>query len=128
MKKHIINSILLMPMLTMFTVNFCYCQPPVNYGNNPGAGKYFNNNGVRIYHEIYGEGTPLILLHGNGGSIKSRAPFIDEFSKKYKVIAVDSRCHGKSDCPAQYLTYEQMSEDVYELLNGLKVDSALVWG
>jgi len=111
MKKHTINSISLTMILLLFTVKFCYCQAPINYGNNTNAGKYFSNNGVKIYYEIYGEGTPLILLHGNGGSIKSRAPFIDEFSKKYKVIALDSRCHGKSDCPAQYLTYEQMSEE-----------------
>jgi alpha-beta hydrolase superfamily lysophospholipase len=110
MKKYTINSISFVVMLLLFTVKFCYCQAPINYGNNPDAGKYFSNNGVKIYYEIYGEGTPLILLHGNGGSIRSRAPFIDEFSKKYKVIALDSRCHGKSDCPAQYLTYEQMAE------------------
>ncbi len=128
MKKHAINSISLTLMLLLFTVKFCYCQAPSNYGNNPDAGKYFTNNGVKIYYEIYGEGTPLVLLHGNGGSIKSRAPFIDEFSKKYKVIAIDSRCHGKSDCPTQYLTYEQMSGDVYQLLNELKVDSVLIWG
>jgi pimeloyl-ACP methyl ester carboxylesterase len=128
MKKHTINSISLMLMLLLFTIKFSYSQVTINYGNNPAAGKYFNNSGVKIYYEIYGAGTPLILLHGNGGSIGSRAPFIDEFSKKYKVIAIDSRCHGKSDCPPQYLTYEQMSEDVYGLLKELKVDSAFVWG
>jgi len=128
MKKYTINSVSLMLVLMLFTVEVCHSQAPINYGNNPDAGKYFSNNGVKIYYEIYGEGTPLILLHGNGGSIKSRSPFIGEFSKKYKVIAIDSRCHGKSDCPTQYLTYEQMSEDVYGLLNELKIDSAFVWG
>lgn len=128
MKKHIIHSISFTLILLLFAVKLSYCQAPINYGNNAGAGKYFNNNGVKIYYEIYGEGVPLLLLHGNGGSIKSRAPFIEEFSKKYKVIALDSRCHGKSGCPAEYLTYEQMSEDVYQLLNELKIDSALIWG
>ena len=128
MKKYTINSISFMLILLLFTVEVCHSQAPTNYGNNAEAGKYFNNNGVKIYYEIYGEGTPLILLHGNGGSIKSRSPFIGEFSKKYKVIAIDSRCHGRSDCPVQYLTYDQMSEDVYGLLNELKIDSAFVWG
>lgn len=105
-----------------------HAQENVLYGNNPEVGKYFDHAGTKIYYEIYGSGRPLILIHGNGGSIKSRADLISEFAKKYKVIALDSRCHGKSDCPPQYLTYEQMADDVYELLNHLRIDSALVWG
>jgi len=103
-------------------------KKPVNYGNNPEAGNYYNNNGVKIYYEVYGEGKPVVLLHGNGGSIRSRAPLIEEFSKKYKVIAFDSRCHGKSDCPAGYLTYEQMADDVDKVLQHLGIDSAYIWG
>jgi len=104
------------------------CQNSIDYGNNPTAGKYFNNKGVKVYYEIYGEGKPLVILHGNGGSIRGRASFIAEFSKKYKVIGIDNRCHGKTDCPAGYLTYDQMAEDVNQLLAYLKIDSALVWG
>jgi len=65
----------------------------------PAAGKYADVNGIRLYYEIYGEGHPLLLLHGNGGSIGGRASQISLYEKKYKVIAVDSRCHGKSGCP-----------------------------
>ena len=104
------------------------CQNSIDYGNNPTAGKYFNNKGVKVYYEIYGEGKPLVILHGNGGSIRGRASFIAEFSKKYKVIGIDNRCHGKTDCPPGYLTYDQMAEDVNQLLAYLKIDSALVWG
>ena len=104
------------------------CQNSIDYGNNPTTGKYFNNKGVKVYYEIYGEGKPLVILHGNGGSIRGRASFIAEFSKKYKVIGIDNRCHGKTDCPAGYLTYDQMAEDVNQLLAYLKIDSALVWG
>lgn len=105
-----------------------HSQNTIDYGNNPKAGKYFNNNGVKVYYEIYGEGQPLVILHGNGGSIRARGSFIEEFSKKYKVIGIDNRCHGKTDCPAGYLTYDQMAEDVNQLLTYLKMDSVLVWG
>lgn len=115
-------------LLLLFSGNICSAQSNPAYGNNPAAGKYFDNNGVKIYYEIYGEGKPLVILHGNGGSIKSRADLIGEFAKKYKVIALDSRCHGKSGCPSQYLTYEQMADDVYGLLNSLHIDSAYMWG
>lgn len=124
-KKWLRLSILL---LLLFTGNICNAQADPAYGNNAAVGKYFNSNGVKIYYEIYGEGKPLLLIHGNGGSIKSRANFIGEFAKKYKVIALDSRCHGKSGCPSQYLTYEQMAEDVNGLLTSLNIDSSYIWG
>ncbi len=99
-----------------------------NYGNNPQAGAYYNNNGVKVYYEVYGEGKPVVILHGNGGSIRGRANYIEEFSKKYKVIAFDNRCHGKSGCPAGPLTYEQMADDVDKTLQHLGIDSAYIWG
>jgi pimeloyl-ACP methyl ester carboxylesterase len=103
-------------------------QNTVPYGNNPAAGKYAVVNGIRLYYEIYGEGQPLLLLHGNGGSIASKAPEIPIFAKKYKVIAVDSRCHGKSECKIGDLNYDIMASDINELLNQLKIDSCFIWG
>lgn len=70
----------------------------------------------------------MVLLHGNGGSIGSRANLIPEFASHYQVIAFDARCHGKSDCPQGYLTYEQMASDVNAVLTELKIDSAYLWG
>jgi pimeloyl-ACP methyl ester carboxylesterase len=85
-------------------------------------------NGIKLYYEIYGQGQALLLLHGNGGSIAGRANIIDLYAKKYKVIAVDSRCHGNSGCMAGDLDYDLMANDIYLLLNELKVDSAFIWG
>ncbi len=103
-------------------------SPAPEIGNNPSAGGYFRNGPVKIYYEVYGSGKPLVIIHGNGGSIRGRAQFIEEFSKKYRVIAMDNRCHGKTDCPAPHLTYEQIAGDLNALLTHLKVDSTLVWG
>ena len=122
------NYTILFTAFLLSVTAYTHAQTTVDYGNNPKAGKYFNNKGVKVYYEIYGEGKPLVILHGNGGSIKGRASFIEEFSKKYKVIALDNRCHGKTDCPAGYLTYDQIAEDVNQLLAYLKIDSAYVWG
>ncbi len=44
--------------------------PAINYGNNPKTGKYFSTGGIRLYYETYGQGKPLLLIHGNGGSIR----------------------------------------------------------
>jgi pimeloyl-ACP methyl ester carboxylesterase len=98
------------------------------YGNNPSAGAFYNHDGVKVYYEIYGKGKPLVLLHGNGGSIGSRANLIPDFATHYQVIAFDSRCHGKTNCPEGYLTYEQMASDVNAVLNHLNIDSSYIWG
>ncbi len=98
------------------------------YGDNPKSGAFYNHEGVKVYYEIYGQGKPMVLLHGNGGSIGSRANLIPDFATHYQVIAFDSRCHGKTDCPRGYLTYEQMASDVNAVLNHLKIDSAYIWG
>src|ERR1700712_1499836 len=71
-------------------------QKSIPYGNNPSAGKYYNIRGIKIYCEVYGEGQPLLMLHGNGGNISAFRKTIPFFAKKYKVIAVDSRAQGKS--------------------------------
>jgi len=99
----------------------------IPYGKNAQAGSFAKVNGIQLYYEVYGQGEPLLLLHGNGGSIAGRANLIPELTKNYKVIAVDSRCHGKSGC-SQELNYELMASDVNALLNQLKLDSVYVWG
>ena len=124
-----LNHLIILFIFSFFSITSPAQQKtPVNYGNNPQAGSYYDNNGTKIYYEVYGEGKPVVILHGNGGSIRGRAAFIEEFAKKYKVIAFDNRCHGKSGCPSGYLTYEQMADDVDKVLQHLGIDSAYVWG
>lgn len=105
-----------------------YSKGVPNYGTNRKVGKYANVNGVKIYYEVYGEGHPLVVLHGNGGSIKDAAPFYPELLKKYKVIAIDSRAQGKSTDTDAPLTYDLMAGDINALLDELKIDSAFIWG
>jgi len=69
---------------------------PVEYGNNPKAGHFAFVNGIQLYYETYGSGEPLIMLHGNGGSINAFVKQIPFFEKYYQVIAIDSRLQGKS--------------------------------
>src|ERR1700674_5537938 len=75
---------------------FCQSIKKINYGNNPAAGKYYNIRGIKMYCEIYGSGKSLLMIHGNGGSIKSFENNIAYFSKEYQVIVADSRSQGKS--------------------------------
>lgn len=99
-----------------------------SFGNNSERGKYFNIRGFNMYCETYGEGEPLLLIHGNGGSIKHFVNQIPFFSKKYKVIVADSRNQGKSKDRGDTLSYEMMADDYAALLDSLRIDSSFVIG
>lgn len=100
----------------------------IPYGNNKAAGKYYNIRGFKMYCEVYGKGQPLLIIHGNGGSISNFVNQIPYFSKKYKVIIADSRAQGKSADKGDSLTYEMMADDYAALLDAMKIDSAYVIG
>jgi pimeloyl-ACP methyl ester carboxylesterase len=103
-------------------------EKAIAYGDNPAAGNYAEVNGIKLYYETYGEGAPLVLLHGNGGSISSMRNQVAFFSKQYKVVAIDSRAQGKSNDNGDSLTYDQIASDVNALLDKLKLDSAYMIG
>jgi len=65
---------------------------------------YANVNGVKLYYEIYGEGEPLVLLHGFTMSNKMWEGWIEDLSKNYKLILVDLRGHGNSTNPTNNLS------------------------
>jgi len=98
------------------------------FGNNEAAGKYAYIHGIKLYYEIYGQGEPLLMIHGNGGSISSFSNQIPYFSEKYKVIAVDSRAQGKSIDTQDSLSFEMMADDFSALLDYLRLDSCNVLG
>ena len=100
----------------------------INYGNNPKAGHYTFVNGIKLYYETYGSGEPLIMLHGNGGSIEAFSNQIPFFEKYYHVIAIDSRLQGKSGGSPDTISYSLMASDFNALLNQLHIDSAYVLG
>lgn len=103
-------------------------DPKSPYGKNKLAGKYYTIRGFKMYAEVYGKGQPLLIIHGNGGSINNFIYQIPYFSKKYKVIIADSRAQGKSTDTGDSLTYEMMADDYAALLDALKIDSAYVIG
>jgi pimeloyl-ACP methyl ester carboxylesterase len=124
MKKQLSAFILFI----LFIPNMVAQSNTIEYGSNPQAGHYALVNGIKLYYEIYGSGEPLIMLHGNGGSIgafKNQIPF---FEKHYKVIAIDSRLQGRSGGAVDTLSYDMMAADFAGLLNVLHIDSAYVLG
>jgi len=100
----------------------------VDYGSNDKAGKYIEVNDIKVYYETYGEGEPLLLLHGNGGSINNFAYQIPELSKHFKVIAIDSRAQGRSTDSEKEITYSLMASDMSDFIDKLKLESVYIVG
>ncbi len=104
-------------------------KPDINYGQNAAAGTYISINGIKMYVETYGSGSqPLLVIHGNGGSIADMKNQITYFSARYQVIGADSRGQGKSEMGKGRLTFEQMAEDLNALLEQRSLKSVFVLG
>jgi pimeloyl-ACP methyl ester carboxylesterase len=116
-------------LLTSFEYTMAQTAIDTNaFGKNEVVGKYLDVNGIKMYYEIYGQGEPLLMIHGNSGSINNFMYQIPYFSKTYKVIAVDSRAQGKSEDLQDSLSFEMMADDFSTLLEKLKIDSCYVLG
>jgi pimeloyl-ACP methyl ester carboxylesterase len=100
------------------------------YGNNPAAGNYLKmSDGTNIYYEVYGSGKPLVLLHGGlYGDISEYEKLIPALSKYYKVIAIGTRGHAKSEIGHIPYTYQMMAGDAYTVIRHITKDSILLLG
>src|SRR6188474_3588978 len=86
-------------------------------------------NGLKMYYEIHGTGTPLVLIHGGGSTIQTTfGRVLDSFAKKHKVIAVEMQAHGHTADIDRPLSFEQDADDVAELLKQLNIDKADIFG
>src|SRR3974377_851282 len=83
---------------------------------------YSDVNGIKMYYEIYGKGTPLVLIHGGGSTIQSSfgriIPLLDH---QYHIIAMELQNHGRSGQRSVPETFEQDADDVVMLLGNLGI-------
>ena len=93
-------------------------------------GKFVNVGGADIYYEEYGQGEPLILLHGFGRTLEDWKSFIPEYSKNFRVIAWDMRGHGRSSNPdtSEVFLHAKAAEDLLVLLEELKLEKVKAIG
>jgi len=89
---------------------------------------YFDNDGVKIYYEIEGEGPPVVMIHGFTSSIENnwkRTNWVKVLKKDYRLILLDCRGHGKSDKPHDKDLYgANMTDDVTKLMDYLSIKKA----
>ena len=90
---------------------------------------YSDVNGIKMYYEIYGEGKPLVLIHGGGSTIQtSFGKIIPLLAKTRKVIGVELQAHGRTSDRNTPISFEQDADDVNTFLKNLNINKADVLG
>jgi pimeloyl-ACP methyl ester carboxylesterase len=88
------------------------------------------DDGVRLYYEETGSGTPVVFVHEFGGDHRSWEPQVRYFSRRYRCIAFNARGYPPSDVPEEFERYSQARarDDIRDVLDRLKIDRAHVVG
>jgi len=95
----------------------------------PDDSGYAHVNGLRLYWERYGEGPPLVLLHGGMLTIELNfATLIPTLAASHTVIGVEQQGHGRTGNIDRDITYPHLASDVVALLDELKIEQATVLG
>lgn len=98
------------------------------YGKNK-KGRYVDLGDAKIYTEEYGSGEPLVLLHGNNGSIEDFYRQIPVFAKHFRVIAIDTRGQGRStDLSTGAYSYDSFAQDLYQVLTTMELKKVNIVG
>jgi pimeloyl-ACP methyl ester carboxylesterase len=95
----------------------------------PSSSGYAPANGIKVYYEVYGEGKPLVLIHGAFYTIDLNwSQLIPELAKTRKVIAIEMQGHGHTPYSDRKLSITTLASDVEKVMDFLKIDSADVAG
>jgi pimeloyl-ACP methyl ester carboxylesterase len=87
-----------------------------------------NANGISIYYAVYGQGSPVILLHGGLANADYWGNQVKALEPHHTVIVMDSRGHGRSTRDSRPYGYDLMADDVVALMDVLKVSKADIVG
>src|SRR5882757_6080699 len=103
-----VPKLVLIIAMLLFTVSQSNGQQ-----GKPADSGYVPVNGTKIYYEVYGEGKPLVLLHGAFMNIAMNwGQLIPELSKTRKVIAIEMQGHGHTQYSDRKLDLATLASDV----------------
>ena len=84
-------------------------------------------NGIQINYQVKGQGSPIILVHGNGEHGGIFKELTEKLSKHFTVYTPDSRCHGKSQMTDD-ISYDLMAEDTAAFIKELGLKKPILYG
>jgi len=90
-----------------------------SFGQTPEKAELVKVNGIEMYYEVYGEGEPLLLLHGWTQSSVFWSKYIPTYAQYFKVYTIDLRGHGRTSPVTRDFTIEKSSQDILSLLDYL---------
>lgn len=115
--------------VSVIAVLFCTVFQSFGQQIKPDDSGYASANGTKVYYEVYGEGAPVILLHGAFYTIQMNwGELIPELSKTRKVIAIEFQGHGHTPYSDRKFDIVTLAKDVEGVMDYLKIDSADVAG
>jgi pimeloyl-ACP methyl ester carboxylesterase len=85
-------------------------------------------NGIKMHYAVYGQGDPILLIHGGLANADYWANQMIALSKTHKVIVADSRGHGRSTRTSEPIGYDLMASDYIALLDYLKIPKTAIVG
>lgn len=87
-------------------------------------------DGVKLYYEESGSGTPLVFVHEFAGDYRSWAPQRSFFARRYRCIVFNARGYTPSDVPENVSSYSQQraADDILDVFNGLGLQQAHLCG
>ncbi len=93
------------------------------------TGHYATINGMNMYYEVYGSGSPLVLIHGGGSDIHvTFGRVLQQLAKHHRVIGIDLQAHGRTADRGVPTSFEQDADDVASLLQHLGIAKADIFG
>src|SRR6185437_8819754 len=90
----------------------------------PTTSGYADVNGIKLYHEVYGEGQPLVLIHGGLTTIGEMQGWVQPLARTRQVIAVEMQGHGHTADTNRPMTPTQLGDDIAALLDHLQIPNA----
>jgi pimeloyl-ACP methyl ester carboxylesterase len=85
-------------------------------------------NGIELAYQVFGAGSPLVLLHGGFGSVEMFGPNVAALAAGHRVIGVDLQSHGRSPVANRPMRFEAMADDIAALIAQLELERAAVMG
>jgi pimeloyl-ACP methyl ester carboxylesterase len=85
-------------------------------------------NGIELAYQLFGTGSPLVLLHGGFGSVEMFGPNVEPLAAGRNVIGVDLQSHGRSPAADRPMRFETMADDIAALISELKLERAAIMG
>src|SRR3979411_874385 len=128
MRPFLLAPTLVLAVLPALAAERWETLPPTPAPIHTDGGGDVHGNGITIHYAMYGQGSPVIFLHGGLANTDYWGDQVPAVAAHHTVILMDSRGHGRSTRDARPFGYVLMADDVTALMDSLKIAKADIVG